>query len=596
LFLTGLFVLSLFCAQLFRLQALDSSAVAHAALKSRLSIVAVPALRGNITASNGDVLATSIERRVVTADQTAVTTYRKKVNGVGVTLGVAGVAADLAPILGKSEAELSATLTGSRKFVYVAKDVSMSDWSKIRALGIPGIYSDPTSSRSYPTSSAAASLVGWVGADGSPGGGLELLFNKHLQGKPGESTYEHSRDGRMITTGEQQITPAVPGLGVRLTTDNDLQWFALNAIAQKVNETGALSGTVVVMKVKTGELAAVASYPTFDPNNIAKATGDLNNKAFGDAFEPGSTAKVMTAAAALQEGVATPATPVVVPDRLPRADQSFRDSHEHGTERLTFAGVIAQSSNIGTMMVGEKVPPATLEKYFRGFGVGAPTGINFPGETPGIFARSQNWSGSQRYTVMYGQGLSVNAIQAAGVFQTIANGGVRVPPTLVASTQNADGTTSPTPPTTPVRVISPSTATTLSQMLEFVVSDNGTAVKATIPGYRVAGKTGTADRVGANGHYSGYTASFIGFAPADKPEFVVAVILQNPIRGYYGGSSAAPVFKDVMTYALQEFGIPPTGTAPPVMKLTIEDPPTSADKAASALQPQSGLQPPTPAR
>jgi len=383
---------------------------------------------------------------------------------------------------------------------------------------------------------------------------------------------------------------------VRLTIDSDLQWFAQNAIAQKVNETGALSGTVVVMKVRTGELAAVASYPSFDPNNIAKATGDLGNRAFGDAFEPGSTAKVMTAAAALQEGVATPATPVVVPDRLPRADQSFRDSHEHGTERLTFAGVIAQSSNIGTMMVGEKVPPATLESYFRGFGVGAPTGIHFPGETPGIFARSKDWSGSQRYTVMYGQGLSVNAIQAAGVFQTIANGGVRVPPTLVASTQNADGTQTQTPPTTPVRVISPSTASTLSQMLEFVVSDNGTAVKATIPGFRVAGKTGTADRIGANGRYSGYTASFIGFAPADKPEFVVAVILQNPIRGYYGGSSAAPVFKDVMTYALQEFGIPPTGTSPPVMKLTMEDPPAPADKAAAALQPQSGPPSPTPAR
>jgi len=578
------------------LQALDSSAVASAAFKSRLSIVAVPALRGDITASNGVVLATSIERRNVTADQTAVPTYRKKVNGVSVTVGVEGAAVDLAPILGKSAAELSPTLTGFRRFVYVAKDISLSEWSKIRALGIPGIYSEPTSARSYPTSSAAASLVGWVGGDGSAGGGLEVLLNKQLQGKPGESTYEQSRDGRMIPTGDQQITPAVPGLDVQLTIDSDLQWFAQNAIAQKVNETQALSGTVVVMNVRTSRLAAVASYPTFDPNNIAKAGSNLTNKAFGEAFEPGSIAKVMTAATALQEGVATPATPVIVPNRLARGGQSFQDSHDHGLERLTFGGVIAQSSNIGTMMVGEKVPPATLEKYFRAFGVGQPTGIHFPGETPGIFAKSQDWSASQRYTVMYGQGLAVNAIQATGVFQTIANGGVRVPPTLVASTQNADGTVTQTPPTTPVRVISTSAATTLSQMLEFVVGDTGTARQAKIPGYRVAGKTGTADRVGANGHYSGKTASFIGFAPADKPEFVVAVILQNPIRGYYGGSTAGPVFKDVMTYALQEFGIPPTGTTPPVMKLKIGDAPTSPDKAEAALQPQSGLQPPTPAR
>jgi len=591
LLLTGLFVLSIFGAQLFRLQALDSSAMASAALKTRLSIVAVPALRGDITASNGVVLATSIERRNVTADQSAVPTYKKKINGVRTTVGVAGAAADLAPLLGKSEVELSVTLTGFRRFVYVAKDISVSDWRKIRALGIPGINSEPTSKRSYPAGASTASLVGWVRGDGSPGGGLELLLNKQLQGRPGESTYEHSRDGGIIPTGDQQLTPALPGRDVQLTINSDLQWFAQNSIAQKVNETQALSGTVVVMNVRTGQLAAVASYPTFDPDNVGKAGASLKNNAFEEAFEPGSIAKVMTAAAALQEGVATPATPVVVPDRLARADQSFKDSHEHGIERLTFAGVIAQSSNIGTMMIGEKVPAPTLEKYFRSFGVGQPSGIHFPGETSGIFARSQDWSASQRFTVMYGQGLAVNAIQAAGVFQTIANGGVRVPPTLVAGTEHADGTVTQTPPTTPVRVISKSAATTLSQMLEFVVGDGGTARQAKIPGYRVAGKTGTADRVGANGRYSGKTASFIGFAPADKPEFVVAVILQNPIRGYFGGSTAGPVFKDVMTYALQEFGIPPTGTRPPVMKLKIEGAPASADKAEAALKAGSGPKP-----
>ncbi|MBE3074942.1 MAG: penicillin-binding protein 2 [Actinobacteria bacterium] len=596
LLLAGLFVLSLFGAQLFRLQALDSSAMASAALKSRLSIVAVPALRGEITASNGVVLATSIERRNVTADQSAVPTYTKRVNGVRATVGVAGAAADLAPILGKSEVELLATLTGSRRFVYVAKAISVSNWRRVWALGIPGIFSEPTSTRSYPTSSAAASLVGWVGGDGSPGGGLELLLNQKLAGKPGKSTYEQSRDGRIIPTGEQQITQAVPGLDVRLTIDSDLQWFAQNSIAQKVHETQALSGTVVVMNAKTGQLAAVASYPTFDPNKIASAGSNLKNNAFEEAFEPGSIAKVMTAAAALQEGVAAPATHVVVPNRLARAGESFRDSHDHGIERLTFAGVIAKSSNIGTMMVGEKVPPTVLEKYFRRFGVGQPSGIHFPGETPGIFARSQDWSISQRYTVMYGQGLAVNAIQAAGVFQAIANRGLRVPPTLVAETQNADGTVTQAPPTTPVRVISTSAATTLRQMLEFVVGDEGTARQAEIPGYRVAGKTGTADRIGANGRYSGKTASFIGFAPADKPEFVVAVILQNPIRGYYGGSTAGPVFKDVMTYALQKFAIPPTGTKLPVMKLKIDDAPVSAGKAEAALKAYSGLQRPSPAR
>ena len=576
-------MLSLFGAQLFRLQALDAPAMAGAALRSRLSTVVVPALRGNITAADGVVLATSTERRNVTADQSAVPTYKKKVNGVRRNVGVAGVAADLAPILSIRAATLKTALTGKQRFVYLAKSITVSNWRKIAALGIPGIYSETTTARSYPTASAAAPLVGWVRADGSAGGGLELLLNKHLQGRPGESTSEQSRDGHAIPTGQQQSTAATPGLDVQLTINSDLQWFALNAIAQKVEETKALSGTVVVMDVKTGALAAVASYPSFDPNNIAAASGNLNSRAFGEAFEPGSIAKVMTAAAALQQGAATPATHVLVPNRLSRAGQSFRDSHDHEVEKLTFAGVIAQSSNIGTMKVGEKVPAATLERYFRAFGVGAPTGIHFPGETPGIFARSKDWSGSQRYTVMYGQGLAVNAIQAAGVFQTIANGGRRVPPTLVAATENARGTMTPTPATKAVRVITKPVATTLSQMLEFVVGDSGTAKQAEIPGYRVAGKTGTADRIGADGRYSGKTASFIGFAPADKPKFVVAVILENPILGYYGGSTAGPVFKDVMTYALQEFGIPPTGTPPPVMRLKFDQGPTSVDNAESVL-------------
>jgi cell division protein FtsI (penicillin-binding protein 3) len=572
--------------------------MAGAALRSRLSTVVVPALRGNITASDGVLLATSTERRNVIADQSAVTTYKKRVNGVRRRVGVAGVAADLAPILGMPTARLKEALTGSRRFVYIAKSISVSNWRRIAAMGVPGIYSEATTARSYPTAATTAPLVGWVRDDGSAGGGLELLLSKQLQGRPGESTSEQSRDGHAIPTGQQQSTPATPGLDVRLTINSDLQWFAQNAIAQKVGETKALSGTVVVMDVKTGALVAVASYPSFDPNNIAAAGGTLGSRAFGEAFEPGSIAKVMTAAAALQEGAATPTTRVLVPNRLSRAGQSFRDSHDHEVEKLTFAGVIAQSSNIGTMKVGEKVPAATLEKYFRAFGVGAPTGIHFPGETPGIFARSQDWSGSQRYTVMYGQGLAINAIQSAGVFQTIANGGRRVPPTLVAATENARGTLTPAPATKAVQVITRPVASTLSQMLEFVVGDGGTAKQAEIPGYRVAGKTGTADRVGANGRYSGKTASFIGFAPADKPKFVVAVILQNPIIGYFGGSTAGPVFKDVMTYALQEFGIPPTGTPPPVMKLKFDQGLTSVDKAEAALasEPATRAKPAPPSR
>jgi cell division protein FtsI (penicillin-binding protein 3) len=573
MFIAILFVFSLFGAQLVRIQALDASTMAEQALGSRLHKSVVPALRGDIVDSKGVILAASIERYDITVNQQAVKSYVKPVKEgdttVRRTVGVAGAAADLAPLLGMSVQEVTDKLTGTRPFNYVAKGITPLTWRKIKALGVNGIDAEATSKRSYPTSTTAASLVGFVGADGRPGGGLELLLDKQLQGRPGVTRYEQSRDGRVIPTDSQHSTPAVNGRDVRLTLNGDLQWFAQNAISAKVKETQALSGTVTVTEARTGKLLAVASYPTFDPNNLAQASGNLDNRAFDEVYEPGSTGKVITAAAALQEGVATPDTPVTVPNTLKRAGTVFHDSHDHPTEHLTFAEVLAQSSNLGTMLVGERLEPAEMYGYLRKFGLGEKSGIGFPGETPGLVAKPSDWSGSQRFTMMFGQGLSLNAIQAAGVFQTIANDGVRKPPTLVAGSENADGTYTAAPAPKGVRVISPEVARQVREMLEGVVGKEGTAPEAKIPGYRVAGKTGTADRYDdKTGGYSGKTASFIGFAPADKPELVVGVTLQRPVKSYFGGVVAGPVFHDVMTYALQALKIPPTAaTTPPTIKL-----------------------------
>ena len=265
-------------------------------------------------------------------------------------------------------------------------------------------------------------------------------MDKALSGKSGKTTYEQALDGRIIPTGHQQTTPAVPGRDVRLTINSDLQWFAQNALAQKVIQTQALSGTVVVQNARTGELLAVASYPTFDPNSPGQSQENWTNKAFSEVYEPGSTAKVMTAAAALEEGVVTPSTVVEVPNRIWRADsREFKDSHDHPTEYLTFAGVLAQSSNIGTILAGEQLKPTTLHDYFYRFGLGQSSGMGFPGEGTGLFKPAKDWDGSQRYTVVYGQGLSVNALQATEVFQTIANNGVRVPPRLIALSRRRQG-------------------------------------------------------------------------------------------------------------------------------------------------------------
>jgi cell division protein FtsI (penicillin-binding protein 3) len=305
--------------------------------------------------------------------------------------------------------------------------------------------------------------------------------------------------------------------------------------------------------------------------------------AFSDVFEPGSTSKIMTIAAALEEGTVTPSTPVVIPNRLKRYDASFKDSHDHATLYRTVAGTLAESSNIGTVLVSETMTSKTLESYFRTFGVGKLSGTGYPGESRGLLAKSEDWSGTQSKTVAFGQGLSVNAIQAASVFQTIANDGVRVAPRLVESLTAADGTVTPTPKSASTRVVSEQTANDVSKMLEGVVSDEGTAEQAMIPGYRVAGKTGTAEYFdAAAGQYSGRTASFIGYAPADDPQIVVAVIVHKPISPFFGGPVAGPVFKDVATYALQELKIPPTGAKP--AKITIKVSPEEAQADPTLLR------------
>lgn len=572
IFIAVLFIFSLFAAQLLRLQGLDASTMANAAFDSRLERAALPALRGDITDANGVVLASSLERRNITADPTAVAEYTAIVDRHRVKVGITGAAAALAPLLGKQAKDIEIRLRAKpgTRFTYVVKDVSPLTWRKVAALGIPGILSETTTKRTYSSGPTAASLIGWLGNDGQPGGGVEQMLQKDLTGTAGSMAFERSGDGRIIPTGKQSETPAVPGRDVKLTINGDLQWYAQNALAQAVDKSRSESGTVVVMN-KQGDLLAVASYPTFDPNHIGKAKGYLRNRAFDEVYEPGSTAKVMTAAAALEEGVATPLTHVTVPSALRRGGTTYRDAEPHGTLNLTFAGVLAESSNMGAILVGEKIGSQTMYDYLKKFGLGDLSGIGFPGETPGLLAKPADWSGSQKLTVLYGQGFSVNEIQTAGIFQTLANGGERIPPRLIAGTTDAAGTFAPNPVAAPVRVISPAVASQITSMLEGVVGKGGTAPAAEVKGYRVAGKTGTASRYDAATHgYNGYTASFIGYAPADDPQLIVAVTLQKPQSSIYGGVVAAPVFSDVMQHALQEYGIPPTGTTAPRIPLTFD--------------------------
>ncbi len=549
-----LVVLSIVSVRVIDLQAVQGPTLAAEAVKDRLRTVVLPAMRGDITDINGVQLATTVAARNVTVDQSLVS-----------KAGVAGEASQLASVLGGDAASYQQRMTGTRKFVYLAKAVTPETWAKVAALKLPGVFSEVSSTRIYPAGAVAANVVGYVRGDGHGGSGLEYGFDNELAGTAGSEVYQSSARGTEIPTADSSATASVPGASIKLTIDRDLQWVAQSAIATAVKGAKADSGTVVVMDPRTGQIYALATVPTFDPNKPADAANsDTSNRAVSEAFEPGSTSKVMTMAAVIEEGKANPLTKIVVPPVLKTTYKTWHDDVPHGTLKLTLNGVLARSSNIGTILASQKIGGEKLYSYLKKFGIGERTGLQFPGENKGFVPAPKNWSATTFGTLAFGQGLSLTAVQAASVYATIANNGVRVAPTLIAGYTSPDGMYQAAGAPTSTRVVSASTATQVRQMLESVVSDDGTAPKAAIPGYRVAGKTGTANRVDVScGCYRGYTASFVGLAPADAPRLVVAVFLQNPRSGHFGGQLAAPVFKKVMTFGLEHLRIPPTGTLHP---------------------------------
>ncbi|MET7731734.1 penicillin-binding transpeptidase domain-containing protein [Streptomyces sp. NPDC005402] len=575
-------VLAAFVVRLLQVQAVDASTYAAKAEQNRYVGYTLAAERGGITDRDGVALATSEDAYDITADPTLFTRQQLKIDD-----GPEQAAALLAPILGQEQEAIVKKLRPKDKklrYVLLANRQTPQVWKQIKDLKsalttksetdpgtanvLAGVLSVPTTKRVYPNGDLAAGILGWVNADGKGGGGVEQQLNSLLAGKDGKIRYAQA-GGRQVPTVGSTETPAVPGSDVELTIDRDIQWAAQQAITDQVKESKADRGYVIVQDTRTGQVLAMANSPGFDPNDLSRASSvNMGNAALQDAYEPGSTAKIMSMAAVLEQGVATPFTHVIVPNRLHRGDRLFKDDIDHETWYLTLNGVLAKSSNIGTILatgqLGKTQAQANqvLYSYLRKFGLGRYSGLDYPGETPGILAKPADWSTSQQYTIPFGQGVSLNAMQAASVYSTIANGGVRVEPTLVRGTKGPDGHFTPAAKPKETRVVSAKTARTLARMLESVVDDQeGTGTKARIPGYRVAGKTGTANRVDpATGKYKGYTSSFAGFAPADKPRITVYCAIQNATQGsYFGGQICGPVYKKVMEFALKTLQVPPTG-------------------------------------
>ena len=555
-------VMFMFGLRLVQVQALQAGNYRELAVNEMEKVRTLQAPRGDITDINGVPFARSVAATSIVVDQTQITDPAK-------------VAAFVAPLLNMKVQEVQAAVTGTRKWNMVARNAKPATWlklsnaldqynSRFKAMSpdrIIGFFPERSYVREYPSGNLIASLIGFVNHDGIGATGLESSMNSKIKGIDGKYSYANGYKAE-IPGSQSEIIPAQSGTSIRLTVDRDIQWVASKAIAEVVKSSRALSGTVIVMDPKTGHILAHATAPTFDPNDTTKVSlVAMRNPSVLDVYEPGSTGKVMTIAAAIEEKKITPQTVLTIPDKLKRSVKVFRDHEPHPTQRLTTAGVLAVSSNTGSIKIGEMISNDKLYDYLTKFGIGSKTGSGLPGESRGILPKVADWSGTTAPTVAFGQGYSVTAMQATSVFATIANDGVRVSPTVIAGTSDSSGNYTPSATRESVRVISPETASQMRLMMESVVSASGTAPSAAIPGYRVAGKTGTAQRIDDTcGCYRGYTASFIGFAPADKPAYVISVTIQDPKGLHWGGYLGGPVFKKVMSFVLQTKGIAPTGT------------------------------------
>jgi cell division protein FtsI (penicillin-binding protein 3) len=534
------------------LQVADAETFVATGLRQRLRVIPLPAERGRILDRVGTPLAITLDARDVYANPSLIEDPDS-------------VAARLAPVLDTSADRLRSVLSSDGTFQWVARQVDVDLASRIAGLELPGIGFLPSSVRSYPAGSLAPQVLGFVGVDGGGIAGLELAYDEQLTGVPGRRSAEVSPLGSEIPGGSRVIVPARPGLEMVTTLDRQMQYQAQAALARAVRVNGARGGSVIVLDPRTGHVLVMANHPWFDPNRFPEYEFDrFRNRAVTDVWEPGSVNKVITAAAAIESGEVALDERFAVPSTRRVAGELIHDSHPHPVERMTIGDIIARSSNIGSSMLADRVGSARLLQYLVRFGYGRPTGVGFPGEAAGVVPPLAEWSPVTRATVSFGQGVSATLLQMTAVYATVANGGTWVQPTLVAGWRDASGELRATGASPRRRVIGPSTAGLLTRMLAYVV-EGGTGSGAQIPGYQVAGKTGTAKKLNDEGRYTRrYVASFVGFLPASNPQVVVAVMLDEP-RTVYGGVAAAPLFQEVARYAIQRLGIEasPAVPAPP---------------------------------
>ncbi|MBW3087770.1 penicillin-binding protein 2 [Bifidobacterium sp. 82T24] len=548
------------------IQLVAAGSVAEAATASRTVTKPLQSQRGTIVDTNGVVLAQSVERYTVYADQKAISEFKPidcngsndsvchSIDGHDVEgTGAAAVARLLAPVLGMNTMELGGKLVGTSRYVILKKNVVPAVKRSIDKLHLSGeINYELTSDRSYADDGGLmGSILGGVDSSGTGVAGIEKMTNASLVGKDGETRYQRGANGQEIPGTRTESREPVDGGKVKLTIDRDVQWYVKKALTDAKKKTGAKWGIGVVQRVKDGKIVAIADTDTYEAGSDQ---AKLNtSQAVTTVFEPGSTGKLITAAGLLQEGLHKPTDHFQVPYQMELNGQTYHDSHEHETKNLTLAGILKESSNVGTVMASKNYSLKKRYEYITKFGIGQSTGLNFPGESRGQLSPYQSWDLRTRNTVLFGQGYSASALQMTNVVATIANKGVRCGQSLIESSTDAQGNDTTPKPNQPVRVIDESVAKEMLDMMESMAEQYKSIVN--VKGYRIAGKSGTAQVAGSDGALTSHIGDFIAAIPADNPQYVVTVVLKDP-EGVYGGETAGPVVATIGEFLMQKYEVP----------------------------------------
>ena len=560
--------------RLVYVQGIDPTGQAAAAMDQRLTHQETLPQRGSILDRDGDVLAASVRRYDIVVDQRLVKDFNEwdREARETVLVDVDSRLASLAEVLGMTEEEVREATIGSRPYAVVRRSVTPEVRDKAMALNVPGLLSEAVDRRTYPNGSVAGSIIGFMGGDGTALEGLELSQDDVMTGTPGTRTFEVGADGIRIPNAPLEEVPAVDGADLRLTVDKDAQWFAQETLGALAAEYDAEWANAVVMDVKTGDVIVMADSTTVDPADPDATEGNFRTSTvMSTPYEPGSTGKALPIAAAVDAGKVTATDGFTVPGSQDFDGQTIRDFSPHPTFDMTVAGIYARSYNTGTVQIAEKITDEQRYEYMRSFGVGQPIDLGLPQQAGSVLVPPEQWDGRQRLTTAFGQGYTQTTLHTAQMYQALANGGVLIPARLIDATVDGDGAEKRWESSAePHRVVSEETAAQMLRMMETVVTQ-GTSKAAAIPGYRVGGKSSTAEAASDTGKYDGYNFGFTAVAPLDDPRFVVSVSMHRP-PSKQGSRDVSVAAATIMEYMLRQADVPATGAEPNDYRVFVDDP------------------------